>query len=86
MGENLTVSGLDWELVAPGTRLLINDQVEIEITSYTNPCNNLKPYFIDGDYGRVSQTKNPGWSRVYARIIRTGGVRTGDSIAILGAY
>ncbi|MBI5672635.1 MAG: methyltransferase domain-containing protein [Nitrospirae bacterium] len=33
-GENLTVSGLDWDQVRPGVRLTIGPEVQLEVTSY----------------------------------------------------
>ena len=82
LGENLTVFGLEWSQLQPGTKLRIGQQVLVEVTRFTKPCNNLIPYFTSGDYSRVSQTKNPGWARVYARVLQTGIVRTGDRILI----
>ena len=82
-GENLTVSGLDWERIQPGVRLQLGEQVQIEVTSYTAPCNNLVSFFLEKDYGRISQTRHPGWARVYARVLRTGSLHSGDPVHIL---
>lgn len=79
-GENLTLSGLDWTQMEPGQRYRLGEQVLIEITRYTTPCNNLIPFFADGDYGRISQTKYPGWSRAYARVLAGGSLRPGDPV------
>jgi len=32
---------------------------------------------------RISQRSNPGWSRLYARVLRTGVVRPGDVVEVL---
>lgn len=85
IGENLTVEGLDWEQVTPGSRLEVGDSVVIEVTRYTSPCFNIKQSFADGDISRVSQKKHPGSSRVYARVLKTGAIRQGDAIRLLGA-
>jgi len=85
MGENLTVEGIDWARVTPGARLELGDQVLIEVTRYTSPCFNIKPYFVDGDFSRVSQKKHPGWSRVYARVLRTGAIKQGDPVRLTAA-
>lgn len=82
MGENLTLSGIDWERVEPGICLRLGDQVAVEVTKYTLPCNNLVPYFMDGEYGRVSPSLHPGWSRVYARVLQPGWIKTGDRVVI----
>ncbi len=83
-GENLTISGLDWTRVTPGTRLSIGPQVELEVTSYTSPCSKNSGWFKDGNFGRMSQRLHPGESRVYARVLTEGPVRAGDSVRLLG--
>jgi len=83
IGENLTVEGLDWERVTPGSRLELGDGVLIEVTRYTSPCFNIKKNFSDGDFSRVSQKRHPGSSRVYARVLKTGGIRQGDTVRLL---
>jgi MOSC domain-containing protein YiiM len=81
VGENLTVSGLDWPTIVPGTHLTIGD-VELEITRYATPCNNIRGSFHDHDFLRIFQDRHPGWSRVCARVVRSGVVRPGDSISV----
>ena len=82
MGENLTVEGLDWDEVVPGAQLALGEGVVLEITRYTSPCFNIAPVFLDGAYGRISQKRYPGWSRVYARVLSEGHVREGDAIRL----
>jgi MOSC domain-containing protein YiiM len=77
-GENVTLSGMDWSIMQPGTRLSIGDELQIELTDYAAPCNTIRESFINGDYGRISQTKHPGWSRMLARVIKPGRVGLGD--------
>lgn len=81
-GENLTLSGLEWELVQPGARLTIGPDVELEVTSFTTPCVHNKRWFRDEDFSRISQKLNPGWSRVYAKVLRGGVVRPGDAVHV----
>lgn len=81
-GENLTLAGLDWEQMQPGVRLSVGSDVRLEITSYTVPCDHNARWFCDGDYKRISQKHYPGWSRVYAKVLREGLVRPGDEVAI----
>jgi MOSC domain-containing protein YiiM len=83
IGENLTVEGLDWDAVAPGARLLLGEDVLVEVTRYTSPCANIRAAFTGGDYARVSQKRHPGASRVYARVLRTGAIRRGDPVRLL---
>ncbi|HEY8206338.1 MAG TPA: MOSC domain-containing protein [Myxococcaceae bacterium] len=79
LGENLTVEGLDWSVVRPGMRFAVGETL-IEITSETTPCANLVACFVGGDFARVSGKRHPGWSRLYAQVLREGMVREGDSV------
>lgn len=81
-GENLTFAGLDWEKLKPGDRLQIGPAVVIEIMSYTDPCDLNAGWFREGDYMRIFQKKNPGWSRFYARVLAEGVVRPGDAVIV----
>jgi MOSC domain-containing protein YiiM len=83
IGENLTVRGLDWPTVVPGSVLRVGDGVLLQVTRYTSPCFNIRPAFVDGDFARVSQKRHPGWSRVYTRVLTTGSVRAGDPVCLL---
>ena len=82
-GENLTLAGLDWEKLKLGDRLQIGPAVQIEIMSYTTPCDLNARWFRDGNFTRISQKKNPGWSRFYARVLVEGVVRPGDEVTIM---
>lgn len=84
-GENVTFAGVDWDLVTPGTVIELGDEVVIEVTSYTSPCNTQAGWFTDGDFNRLNQRVNPGWSRVYARVLRTGTIRPGDRVSVMAA-
>ncbi|MBC7782842.1 MAG: MOSC domain-containing protein [Burkholderiales bacterium] len=83
VGENLTISGLEWDSLAPGTTLRIGEEVEIRITDYTVPCSNIAFAFADRKSVRISQDLHPGWARLYARVLRTGEVRVGDSVTVV---
>jgi MOSC domain-containing protein YiiM len=85
LGENVTVEGLDWSRVDPGARLRLGAAVLLEVTRYTSPCFNIKAAFVGGEFGRVSQKRHPGWSRVYTRVLRVGTIRTGDPAALATA-
>ncbi len=84
-GENLTLAGLDWETVTPGTTLSVGPEVRLEIVSYCAPCELNGQWFRDGEFSRISQKKNPGWSRVYARVLAEGIVRPGDEVKMMQA-
>jgi MOSC domain-containing protein YiiM len=81
-GENLTLAGLAWDTLDPGTRLKIGPDVLLEVTSYCAPCEWNARWFRDGDITRISQKVNPGWSRLYARVLQGGVVRPGDVVVI----
>lgn len=85
MGENLTVSGLDWSSVVPGVRLQVGPELLLEVTGYTTPCYKIEGNFSDRRFSRVSQKVHPGESRVYARVLVPGPVAQGDSVRLLEA-
>jgi MOSC domain-containing protein YiiM len=82
-GENVTVEGVDWELVMPGIRVRLGETVLLEVSSFTKPCKTISNSFTEGKFVRISQKLNPGWSRVYARVLSPGEIRTGDRVEIL---
>jgi MOSC domain-containing protein YiiM len=82
-GENLTIAGLDWEKLKPGDQVQVGPEVQVEIVSYTTPCNKNARWFRDGAYKRVSHKQNPGWSRLYAKVLREGLVRPGDAVTVM---
>ncbi len=79
IGENLTLSGIDWPALAPGLRLAIGNAC-VELTSYAAPCNNIAGSFRDREFVRVSQKAHPGWSRLYAVVVKEGVVNVGDLV------
>jgi MOSC domain-containing protein YiiM len=81
IGENFTIAGIDWKQMVPGATLEVGD-VLVELTAYAGPCSNLIPYFIDGKFTRVSQKAHPGWSRLYARVLREGTAQVGDAVRV----
>ena len=80
-GENLTLSGLDWNAVVPGRQLQIGE-VQLEVTKYTSPCEKIGGSFADCDFTRISQKRHAGWSRVSARVLTGGLVRMGDPVTL----
>jgi MOSC domain-containing protein YiiM len=77
LGENVTIAGLPWERVRPGARLRLGG-VEVEVTGFAQPCGKIAFGFADGSSARVGETVNPGWSRVYVRILVEGEIAVGD--------
>jgi MOSC domain-containing protein YiiM len=81
-GENVTVEGIDWDQVVPGTRIRLGEKVLLEVASFTNPCKTIRESFIDGRFVRISQKLHPGWSRVYTRVLSEGEIRSGDLVEV----
>jgi MOSC domain-containing protein YiiM len=81
-GENVTVAGVDWRAMRPGQRFALGD-TELEVTGFAAPCTTIRASFLDEDFTRLSEKVNPGWSRVYARVLREGTVRRGDEVRLL---
>ena len=80
IGENFTLSGVPWERMVPGAALDVGE-VRLELMSYAGPCSKLVPYFAGGEFVRVAQKAHPGWSRLYARVLREGSVQVGDPVS-----
>ena len=81
-GENLTLAGLEWNHIGPGTVLTIGPHVRLEVKSYTSPCDLNARWFREGNFSRISHKKHPGWSRVYAKVLDGGIVRPGDMVKL----
>jgi MOSC domain-containing protein YiiM len=81
IGENLTLAGVAWSSMVPGATLEVGSAL-LELTAYAAPCTNLLPYFRGGEFKRVSQKVHPGWSRLYARVLREGAVKVGDPVRL----
>ncbi|MEM8638293.1 MAG: MOSC domain-containing protein [Cyanobacteria bacterium P01_G01_bin.54] len=84
-GENITIAGLDWPSVTPGQQLQLGDRVQLLVTDYAAPCRTIARYFTGRRYSRISQKRNPGLSRLYARVLSPGKVQCGDAVTILNS-
>lgn len=82
LGENVTIAGLQWEEVRPGVRLRLGE-VEVEVTSFAAPCSKIAGGFANGLSTRVGEKVNPGWSRVYVRVLAEGEISVGNAVTIL---
>jgi MOSC domain-containing protein YiiM len=81
-GENLTIQGLDWPAVRPGSRLKFGGGVELEVVSYTVPCSTIRGSFLRADIKRIKQEVWPGESRVYARVLIGGRLRRMETVLL----
>jgi MOSC domain-containing protein YiiM len=84
-GENLTLAGLDWSALAPGTRLAFAGGVELQVSSPAVPCPTIRASFTAGGFERLSAKRHPGESRLYCRVLREGEVRAGEGVEVVGA-
>jgi MOSC domain-containing protein YiiM len=84
LGENVTIGGLPWEQVQPGARLTMGT-VEAEVTGFATPCGKIAYGFADGSSRRVGEAVNPGWSRVYVRVLAEGEIAVGDPVQLMPA-
>jgi MOSC domain-containing protein YiiM len=85
LGENVTIFGLPWHEMRPGVRLRIGT-VDVEVTAFASPCRNIAVGFLDGEFTRVGQKVNPGWSRVYVRVLSEGPIAVGDPVVLHSAH
>jgi MOSC domain-containing protein YiiM len=83
VGENVTVVGLDWARLEPGARLALGDEAVVEVTRYTTPCKTIADSFAGRDFKRISQKEHPGYSRVYARVLRAGRLAVGQAVRLI---
>ena len=75
-GENITTSGIEYSGVNAGDLLQLGDAAIIEITMARKPCSNLTQF--DSRLPGLIVGRS-GWM---AKVIQSGNVKTGDSIAI----
>jgi MOSC domain-containing protein YiiM len=81
-GENLTVSGVGWATLSPGTELQVGG-ARLLVTKYASPCEKIRRSFADEDFTRISQKLHAGWSRLCARVVSEGIVRIGDAVKLI---
>lgn len=82
-GENITLAGLDWNSLIPGTQLHLGTDLRVEITDYAAPCRQNMKWFADRRFSRISQKHYPGSSRLYGRVLAVGVVQEGDPVVVV---
>lgn len=80
-GENVTLVGIDWAALRPGTRLRIGE-VLAELSAWAEPCSKNAQWFVDGAFRRMQHERHPGWSRAYAWVREPGRIRAGDPVVV----
>lgn len=81
-GENLVVRGLDWAALRGGMRLRFDSGLELELTDHATPCKTIAESFLDRDFRRISEQRQPGISRLYAKTVTDGALVAGDRITV----
>jgi MOSC domain-containing protein YiiM len=79
-GENVTLSGLDWVSLQPGTQIAIGAMV-CEVSDFADPCKQNARWFSDLNFMRIAPTQ-PGVSRLYASVLVPGPITTGDQVVV----
>jgi MOSC domain-containing protein YiiM len=83
LGENVTLSGMDYGSIEPGQQYKIGD-VTLEISFICDPCSNLYalPYVGEDRGPEFIKTlmNRRGW---YARVLTPGIMKPGDGVALL---
>ncbi len=81
VGENLTLSGVDWSALRAGLTVSVGDVV-LRLSSPAAPCSKTSYAFADRDHMRMDHERHPGWARWYASVVRGGTLEPGDLVRI----
>ncbi len=93
LGENLTVSGIDFRQLRSGQRFVVGDAA-IELTTLRQPCSTLDVYNSSVDRpiqkrlydarAKAGDPSSPVWAMggFYASVIQRGLINTGVTIAL----
>lgn len=80
-GENLTVRGLDWAALRPGTVLRVGTAV-LELSVPAVPCSKNAQWFADRNFSRIHHDRAPEATRWYASVMVDGAVNVGDDVVV----
>ena len=84
VGENLTVSGLDWPALEVDAVLDVGDDgLRLQLSSRVEPCRTIAGAFADGAFKRIQPRRVPDETRWYARVLSEGTVRPGDAVRVV---
>lgn len=95
LGENLTVSGLDFSKLRPRMRFRAGSAI-LELTQIRQPCATLDVYNRDGSRiqgsiydtrAKAGDTSSEYWAKsgFYTSVVQPGSVRPGDILELLDA-
>lgn len=80
-GENLTLRGLRWTELRPGTRIHAGTAI-LELSVPAVPCAKNAQWFADRDFDRLHFDRHPGEARWYASVLVDGEIRVGDRVVV----
>ena len=80
-GENLSLAGVEWADLRPGTRLRVGTAA-LELSLPTDPCRQIRPFFAGGSVRRIDHNRYPGSARWYATVVQPGSVAVGDVVEV----
>ncbi|MFA5260825.1 MAG: MOSC domain-containing protein [Candidatus Omnitrophota bacterium] len=77
--ENICATGLDFSAIKPGTRILVGEDAELQVSRIGKECH--APCRIAQEAGDCIMPKEG----VFAVVVRGGIIRVGDSVGVLPA-
>lgn len=80
-GENVSVRGIDWTALRPGTRVRLG-AVSAEVSVPALPCAKNAQWFVDGDFRRMHHERDRAVTRWYATVVEPGTVALGDAVTV----
>ena len=80
-GENLSLLGVGWPNLRAGTRMRVGTTL-LELSLPTEPCRQIRRFFIDGGMRRVDHSRHPGAARWYATVLEPGTVAMDDTVEV----
>jgi MOSC domain-containing protein YiiM len=81
IGENITVSGVEWTRMRGGLTVTIGS-VTLRTSAPAAPCSKIGGSFVDRNWNRIDHAERPGWARWYASVLVGGTVAPGDAVTI----
>lgn len=81
VGENITVSGIDWARMRGGLTITIGDVV-LRTSGPAAPCRKIGDCFTDRHWHRIDHGERPGWARWYASVVSGGTVAPGATVIV----
>lgn len=81
VGESLTVAGVDWGAMRPGTLLQVGTAL-IELSYPAAPSQRQGGWFSDEAFNRVPDDDHPEWAGWYAWVRRPGLIRVGNAAVV----